>query len=650
MRIEDDAEKPTAYPVRPQAAIRPLITAEEAYPALERVVVEARHSIWLAYRVFEPWTVLVSDAGRDVAGDWIGLLRAKLSEGVQVRVLLSDFDALGGTELHERSWRCLRALSPLWERGDFAALPALHMAGAGWLWRLLLWPVGAWRMHRLARALNRQPLEERRRKLAVMPGLWPVLTLNPDGRIGMRIWRLPGLYPATYHQKFAVIDRQFAMVGGLDLNNRRYDDLMHHRPTCQTWADVAVTTEGPIATDLARHFAECWAREAPRQLRRTERMVRTAPRGLMLPPMPTPEQAPALPDERADESADETRRSLAAATRSPVTVGTDPDDAPPPRQLAGEVSARPPPNGGPRVATDPGAAKGEAIARGSPLGRVARPGPGNIRHPAPEAAEGGAGTAQVVRTVTGQPRGRGLLRLAPRTMTNEIERAHLELVGAAQRLIYLETQFLRSRGVVDALVRAGRRSRRLGLIVVIPAAPMEIAFDGRGNFADRFGEHLQARAVRRIRRAFGTRAVIVAPLRPVPHRPDHTGTTERAGAHGAEMIFVHSKVMTVDDRAAIVGSANMNGRSLHWDVELALRFEDGAGPARLRRRLFAHWLPPDAPEAAFDLDSAVDVWRSIALDEITRPPAQRTSFIAPYAVGRARRFGRPVPGVPEDVL
>ncbi len=36
---------------------------------------------------------------------------------------------------------------------------------------------------------------------------------------------------------------------------------------------------------------------------------------------------------------------------------------------------------------------------------------------------------------------------------------------------------------------------------------------------------------------------------------------------GAPMIYVHAKVSIFDRSAAIVSSANLNGRSLRWDTE-----------------------------------------------------------------------------------
>ena len=626
-----------AFPVRPQPPVRPLITAEEAYPALERAVAEATDSIWLAYRVFEPWTTLVSEAGRALGSDWTELLRAKLRQGVQVRIMISDFDAVGGTDLHENCWRCLRALSPLWEHGDFAALPVLHMSGAGWFWRVALWPLGIWRIAHFARRLNRQPPAERQSKIALVPGLWNGLRVTPDGRARPKPAPPPGLYPATYHQKFAVIDHTFAMVGGLDINDRRYDDLRHMRPSNATWADVAVTTEGPLASDLGRHFVACWEREAPRQLARTRTMHAHAPRGFVLPPMPTEAQAPCPPGRQRQETGEQRAQADEATVSSPADPGGGAH-----RQDRGGDSVN--------VARSKAEAKGETVSRGSPLGRATRLVPDEIQNPAPGAVESERGTAQVLRTVSGQPRGRGLFRLAPKTMLDEIERGHLKLIGRARKLIYIETQFLRKRRIVDALVRAGRSRPDLKLIVVVPAAPMEVAFDGKRSLFERLGEHLQAHGARRLRRAFGRRVVLIAPLRPVPHRPDYTGTEPRAGAHGAEMIFVHTKVMTVDDDAAIAGSANLNGRSLRWDIEVSLMLEGGEAPAALRRRLFSHWLPEDAPEAAYGLDTAVEAWREIAIAEVGRPPAQRQSFIAPYAAIHARRFGRAVPGVPEDFI
>ena len=43
-----------------------------------------------------------------------------------------------------------------------------------------------------------------------------------------------------------------------------------------------------------------------------------------------------------------------------------------------------------------------------------------------------------------------------------------------------------------------------------------------------------------------------------------------------EIIFVHDKIMIVDDRVAIIGSANINDRSLMGDrdSEVALVFRD----------------------------------------------------------------------------
>jgi phospholipase D1/2 len=49
---------------------------------------------------------------------------------------------------------------------------------------------------------------------------------------------LPRLHPATHHQKLAVFDRRRLYIGGLDLDERRWDTPEHDRPGAETWQDL----------------------------------------------------------------------------------------------------------------------------------------------------------------------------------------------------------------------------------------------------------------------------------------------------------------------------------------------------------------------------------------------------------------------------
>ena len=77
---------------RPLGTFEPLITAEEAYPTLEKLAWQAERSIWMAYRLFEPGTGVRSP---DIPCEtWLDLLREKLRQGIEVRIALADFDPI----------------------------------------------------------------------------------------------------------------------------------------------------------------------------------------------------------------------------------------------------------------------------------------------------------------------------------------------------------------------------------------------------------------------------------------------------------------------------------------------------------------------------------------------------------------------------
>ncbi len=83
-----------------------MITSEEAYPLLERVIAGARRRVFLSFRIFDTRTQLRNDEARNAAGgeDWAALLITLASKGVDVRLQVSDFDPIGGADLHRDAW------------------------------------------------------------------------------------------------------------------------------------------------------------------------------------------------------------------------------------------------------------------------------------------------------------------------------------------------------------------------------------------------------------------------------------------------------------------------------------------------------------------------------------------------------------------
>jgi phospholipase D1/2 len=164
----------------------------------------------------------------------------------------------------------------------------------------------------------------------------------------------------------------------------------------------------------------------------------------------------------------------------------------------------------------------------------------------------------------------GVARTRPawgeQAQAREIEALYLRAIGAARRCIYIENQYLTAVPITDAL--AARLGERHGPEVIIVGPKrcegfIETAVMDRG----------RALCLDRLRVAdrYGRLRV----LHPV----------SAADAGEPTQIHLHSKLLIVDDRLLVVGSANLCNRSMRLDTEcnLAIEAEDDAGRAAVVR-------------------------------------------------------------------
>ncbi len=509
----------------------PLITAAEAFPLLEQRAASAEREISLLFRVFDTRMALRDEAVRGLAlaegggEDWAALLVAVARRGVKVRLQVSDFDPIGGASLHREAWASLRHLSGRAAAAGgglpIEAMAARHPAGLGKFWRRVF-------AARARRELKRIRAAEKD-AFATHPSLRAAAEASP-----------PRLYPVTHHQKVAAVDGAFALVGGLDFDERRWDAPDHDRPAAETWRDVTLAVEGPAAAEAARAGAAIWN----------------------------------------DASSDWAAR----------------DDR-------------------------------------APLPSLAEP---RAWRAAPEAEADPLLTVVMTRSVPAC----GPFAFAPRRTDDGTERAVLELIGSAKRFLYIETQFIRCRRVVRALAAAARAEPRLELVLVLPFAPEAYAFEGRRDTATRHGEALQFRTLKHLRAAFGARAAILSPAKPARRTK-----ADDFVAHGAGAVYVHSKVLIADGAAALIGSANLNGRSLRWDTEVSLVWRNAGEVDAFQARLAESWLgelqgPPDRAAT----------WREAAALNASKPPDLRKGFLLPHDLKRPARFGRIFPLLPDDLF
>jgi phosphatidylserine/phosphatidylglycerophosphate/cardiolipin synthase-like enzyme len=201
----------------------------------------------------------------------------------------------------------------------------------------------------------------------------------------------------------------------------------------------------------------------------------------------------------------------------------------------------------------------------------------------------------------------------------EVEALFLDMIGSARRFIYAENQYFTSPKIAQAI-----RERMLG------SDPPEIVFVNPIR-ADGWLEQVAMDAARvRLAQVIGR------------EDPGNRFRIYSPVTNGGADIYVHAKIMIVDDRILRVGSANMNNRSLGLDSECDLALEaDGdeteAIVAGIRTRLMAEHLGASEEEVRtlFDrtgsligtIEALQRDGRTLKLLELEKP-GEATAFIA----------------------
>ncbi|XP_036882838.1 phospholipase D2 isoform X1 [Manis javanica] len=195
---------------------------------------------------------------------------------------------------------------------------------------------------------------------------------------------------------------------------------------------------------------------------------------------------------------------------------------------------------------------------------------------------GQCATVQVLRSVD---------RWSAGTLENSILNAYLHTIRESQHFLYIENQFFISCSdgrtvlnkvgdeIVDRILKAHKQGQCFRVYVLLPLLP---GFEG--DISTGGGNAIQAilhftyrtlcrgeySILHRLKAAMGTAwqdYMSICGLR------THG---ELAGHPVSELIYIHSKMLIADDRTVIIGSANINDRSLlgKRDSELAVLIED----------------------------------------------------------------------------
>jgi len=236
----------------------------------------------------------------------------------------------------------------------------------------------------------------------------------------------------------------------------------------------------------------------------------------------------------------------------------------------------------------------------------------------------GETTVQVLRTIPD-----GTYEFIPRGDFRILD-AYVRALKSAQRLIYLENQFLWSTEIAEILAAklTDPPHPDFRLVLLLPARPNNGADTTRGQLG------------RLIEAADGSDRLLAATI------SCRSGTQTHA-------LYVHAKVGIVDDRWLTIGSANLNEHSLFNDTEMNVLTCDEQLARHTRLELWAEHLELPVEQVSGDPARVVDeLWRPIAKDQLRlhRAGLPRTHRLMelPAVSRRTKRLIGPMRGLLVD--
>jgi len=195
-----------------------------------------------------------------------------------------------------------------------------------------------------------------------------------------------------------------------------------------------------------------------------------------------------------------------------------------------------------------------------------------------------------------------VVRTVPNNVYDQLPRgdfrileSYLRTIRSAERLIYLESQFLWSYEFVSALEDKLRNppADDFRVVIVLPAHPNNGQEDTRGQL----GVLAEADG--------GSDRFLACTL----WQP----------GQDAKPVYVHAKIGIVDDRWLTIGSANLNEHSFFNDTEMNVVTHDPEVARAVRLRLWSEHLGCDPAELEADPAPIVDErWRPLAGEQLER--------------------------------
>jgi phosphatidylserine/phosphatidylglycerophosphate/cardiolipin synthase-like enzyme len=182
---------------------------------------------------------------------------------------------------------------------------------------------------------------------------------------------------------------------------------------------------------------------------------------------------------------------------------------------------------------------------------------------------------------------------------DDIWQGYFRLIGCATRFIYMENQYFHEPKMADAIVKQAQAQSNLIVIIVVTSKsddPVNI-----------YTQHCLA-----LRHEFFARLFAGIP-------------SNRIRVYTKFTAMIHSKLILVDDKALLMGSANANPRGFFLDTELNVMLEDADAVTRFRRRLWSHDLGvKEETVATWSVSDFIAKWDAVAKANEGKAPDKMT--------------------------
>jgi phospholipase D1/2 len=199
----------------------------------------------------------------------------------------------------------------------------------------------------------------------------------------------------------------------------------------------------------------------------------------------------------------------------------------------------------------------------------------------------------------------------------EVEALYVTAIAAARKSVYLESQYFASRAVAEAIARRLDEPDGPKFVIINPES-------AEGWLEEEAMGSARARLLALLGRSdrFG-------------HLRVYTPVTS-----GEQPIYVHAKIMIVDDRLLRVGSSNLNNRSMGYNTEcdLALETDDDTDVAHVIRSFRARLLAEHLGTSPEQVSAIVSERKSlIAAIELLSGPGRSLWPFAPPKINDAEK-------------